>query len=48
MITVEEITLEAVLGTGGHLYRMTQTHGHEKMERQVNPESEHLQHYKMG
>lgn len=46
MVEIEEISLKALLGTGGgHFYGMTQASHHEKMERQIKPE--HLQYCKI-
>ena len=48
VVEIEEIGLEALLGTGGGcFYGMTQASRHEKMERQIKPEPGHLQYCKM-
>lgn len=45
MVEVEETTLEALLGTGSGCFKgMTQASSREKAERQIKPDTGHLQY----
>lgn len=48
VVEIEEVSLEALLGTGGGCFRrMAQRSRHEKVERKIKPEPGHLQYCKV-